>query len=762
MRIKQSLWLAVAAAAVLILITAQPPLARAQGRGRGTPAVTGPWMNTALSPDQRADLLLGQMTLEEKLQLLHGMGGFGRGGGGATPPPTVAELERRLTASRNNGGAGFIPGIPRLGIPDLQMADAAVGVTRGAARGRYSTALPSDIALASSWDLKAAYDYGALIGTELRDEGYTMSLGGGVDITREPRNGRNFEYLGEDPILAGWLDGEAMRGLQAQGILGDVKHYAFNDQETGRTVLNVVMPDQRVMRETDLLAFEIAVKDAQPAAVMCAYNKVNGDYACENRYLLTDVLKDSIGFKGFVLSDWGATHSTVKAALAGLDIEMPGDSHFGAPLQQAVAAGEVPMGRIDDMVHRILRSEFAVGLMDRRRTTEVPDAAAGMAVARRIADESMVLLKNAGAQLPLSPAVRSIAVIGSHADAGVLSGGGSAQVNAPGGNAVAASGGRGRGRGGPVYFRSSPLAAIRAAAPGARVSYNDGSDLAAAAALAQASQVAIVFCNQPMSEGRDAASLALPGNQDALVAAVTAANPHTVVVLETGGAVAMPWAGRASAILEAWYPGIRGGEAIADILFGRVNPSAKTPITFAASDADLPHPVRFGPPAAPASVGGRRGQMPSFDVVYSEGLEVGYKWYDAQHKQPLFPFGYGLTYTTFAYSGLKVTQAGGALAVHFELKNTGKRAGTEIAEVYLAFPASAGEPPKRLVGWDRVELAAGESKALTVPVALLRLSVWDTSRNAWRVLPGDYRILVGGSSRSLPLSSSLTLAGTPR
>lgn len=709
------------------------------------------------------------MTLAEKLQMVHGMGGFGFGrrGGAAAAPPTAAELEQRLTASRSNGGAGFIPGIPRLGIPDLQMADAAYGVTRGAARGRYSTPLPSDIALASSWDLQAAYDYGALIGTELHDEGYTMSLGGGVDITREPRNGRNFEYLGEDPILAGWLDGEVMRGLQAQGVMGDVKHYAFNDQETGRNVLNVVIPDQRVMRETDLLAFEIAVKDAQPAAVMCSYNKVNGDYACENSYLLNDVLKQSIGFRGFVLSDWGATHSTVKAALAGLDIEMPGDGHFGAPLQQAVAAGKVPMARLDDMVHRILRSEFAVGLMDRPRTTEVPDPAAGMAVARRIADESIVLLQNDRAQLPLSPAVPSIAVIGSHADVGVLSGAGSAQVNAPGGNAVsapaAARGGRG-GFGGPTYFRSSPLEAIRAAAPGARVRFNDGNDPAAAAALAKDSAVAVVFCNQPMSEGRDAPSLALPGNQDALVEAVEAANPHTVVVLETGGAVSMPWARRASAILEAWYPGIEGGKAIADILFGRVNPSAKTPVTFAASDADLPHPAGFGPPPmppAPPGAGRGRRPMPSFNVTYSEGLEVGYKWYDAQHKQPLFPFGYGLSYTTFAYSGLKVTQADGALTIHFQIKNTGKRAGTEIAEIYLALPASAGEPPKRLVGWDRVTLAAGASQALSVPVAPLRLSVWDTSRNRWRELPGAYRVMVGASSQALPLSAGLTLAATP-
>ncbi|MGH9395194.1 MAG: glycoside hydrolase family 3 protein, partial [Terriglobales bacterium] len=571
---------------------------RAQGRG-ARPGPPPAWMNTALSPDQRADLLMAQMTLEEKLQMVHGMsGGRGRGAAAAAAAPTVEQLSARLSAARSNGGAGFIPGIPRLGIPDLQMADAAVGVTRGAARGRYSTLLPSADALASSWDLHAAYDYGALIGRELRDQGYTMSLGGGVDITREPRNGRNFEYLGEDPILAGWLDGEAMRGLQDQHVLGDVKHYAFNDQETGRNVYNAVIPDPRAMRETDLLAFEIAVQDAQPAGVMCSYNRVNGDYACENRDLLNEVLKQSIGFKGYVLSDWGATHSTVKAALAGLDIEMPGATYFGAALAQAVAEGTVPMARLDDMVHRILRSEFAVGLMDHPVATQVPDPFAGAAVAERIADESIVLLKNAGGALPLASTLGSIAVIGSHADVGVLSGGGSAQVNPPGGNAVAApapSPGRG-GRGGPQYFPSSPLAAIRALAPQAQVTFNSGDDPAAAAAAAQSAAAAIVFCNQPMSEGRDAATLALPGDQDALVAAVAAANPHTIVVLETGGAVTMPWLAQAPAVLEAWYPGIRGAQALAAILTGKVDPSAKLAVTFPKSDADLPHPKLVTPP----------------------------------------------------------------------------------------------------------------------------------------------------------------------
>jgi beta-glucosidase len=751
--------------ALAILAGAVPARAQGRGPGQAPQAAPKPWDNQSLSPDQRADLVMREMTLDEKIQLLHGgpSGGGGRGRGAqasATPPapPTVAELTERLTAKRSNGGAGFIPGISRLGIPDLQMADAAVGVTLGAARSRYSTALPSTIGLACSWDLKAAYEYGALIGKELRDQGYNMSLGGGANITREPRNGRNFEYLGEDPILAGHLDGQHMKGLQAQGILGDVKHYAFNDQETGRQIGNVVLPDKRAMRESDLLAFEIAVRDADPAGVMCSYNKLNGDYACENSYLLNDVLKKAWGHKGFVLSDWGATHSTAKAALAGLDIEMPGSAFFGDALKKAVETGVVPMARIDDMVHRILRSEFAVGLIDRPvARQEVVDVFGGLDAAERFAEESIVLLKNVGGQLPLSAAaVKSIAVIGSHADVGVPSGGGSAQVNPPGGSAVAAPA---AGPGGPTYYPSSPLKAVRAKAVRAKVEYNDGADVAAAAALAKASEIAIVFCSQPTSEGRDVASLALPGNQNALVSAVAAANPHTIVVLETGGPVAMPWMDQAGAVLEAWYPGIRGGEAIANILFGDVNPSAKTVVSFARSDADLPHDKVFGPPAAPGAppAADGRDQLPPFDINYTEGLKVGYKWFDAENKTPLVPFGHGLSYTTFAYAGLKTTVAGKAVSVSFTLQNTGQRAGTEIAQVYVSLPAATNEPPKRLVAWERVDLAAGQSKTVSLEIDPFHLSVFNVAKDGWEVVPGDYTVMVGASSRTLPLKAAVKL-----
>jgi len=423
------------------------------------------------------------------------------------------------------------------------------------------------------------------------------------------------------------------------------------------------------------------------------------------------------------------------------------------------------MARLNDMCHRILRSMFAVGVVDNPPIPKVVDVFKGLEDARRIAEAGTVLLKNGNAQLPLDGArVRSIAVIGSHADVGVLSGGGSAQVDPPGGNAVppppvpeGGAGGRG-GRGmfgrGPVYYPSSPLKAIAAKARGAKVAFNAGTDPAAAAALAKASEVAIVFANQPTSEGRDARTLSLPDNQDALVSAVAAANPRTIVVLETGGPVSMPWAGNVAAILESWYPGISGGQAIADILFGDANPSGKLPATFAKSEQDLPHPAIPGidlQPVPGSGRGGFGGALPPFDIPYTEGVKVGYKWFDAEKKEPLFPFGFGLSYTTFAYSDLKATADG----AEFTVKNTGKRAGAEVAQVYAALPAAANEPPRRLVGWSKVQLAPGESKHVSVKIEPLFLSIFNVEKDGWELLPGEYEFFVGGSSRSTPLHAAV-------
>jgi beta-glucosidase len=725
------LTVAAGAAAILMTFLLAPVVAQRPPQA----ASAGPWMNRDLSPDQRAEMVVAEMTLDEKISLAHGPGGF------------------QAAGPRSNGGAGMIPGIPRLGLPDVQLADSAVGVRGAAERGRYATLLPSAIGGAATWDLKLAYEYGELIGRELRDQLYNASLGGGVNLMREPRNGRNFEYMGEDPVLAGRMLAEWVKGMQSQKVIADVKHYALNDQENGRYSCNVKM-DKRTMRETDLLAFEIGVTEGQPGMVMCSYNKVNGDYACENSYLLNDLLKKTWGFKGFVVSDWNATHSTAKAALNGLDNEQPGGdvarARFGDALKKAVESGEVPMSRLDDIAHRIVRTEFAMGIVDDPPRGRVVDPFRGADTAQSVAEEGSVLLKNAANQLPLNASqVTSIAIIGSHADSGVLSGGGSAQVDPPGGGAS-------RFGGPPVWFPSSPLKAIGKKAPKAKVQFNDGADPAAAALLAKASQIAIVFVAEPTSEGRDMRSLNLSNKQDDLVSAVAAANPRTIVVLATGGPAAMPWIDEVSAVVEIWYPGVRGAEALADILFGDVNPCGKLPATFAKSEADLPHPELPGSQPAPAGdasagPGPGRGMMRGFDIDYTEGLKVGYKWFDAEAKEPLFPFGFGLSYTTYSYSGLKA----GIDSVTFTVRNTGKRAGAEIAQVYVGLPAEAKEPPKRLAGWEKVRLAPGEARTVTVKLESKFLSIFNEQKDDWELLPGEYKIFVGGSSRNTPLTASV-------
>ena len=628
------------------------PLAVAQFPGMPQPKHFA-WSDATLAPDVRADLVIKEMTLDEKLSLLHGQG---------MPFFSTGPTE-------SNGGAGYSIAIPRLGIPAIQMADSAYGVTRGAAAGRYATALPSNLGAASSWDPQAAYEYGALIGRELRDEGYSMSLGGGVNLPREPRDGRTFEYQGEDPLLAGTLAGNLAKGVQSAQIIGDLKHYALNDQESGRNAVNANI-DKCSMRETDLLAFQIALGISDAGGVMCSYNRVNGDFACENSYLLTDVLKTAFQFKGFVLSDWGGTHSAAKASHAGLDQEQPDKYFFGDPLKKAVESGEVSLDEINDHVHRILRSIFATGLFDHPVTKQVLDVERGYAVAQKIAEKSIVLLKNEHNILPLEANIHSVALIGGHADVGVVSGGGSAQVDAPGGSPVPPPAPTGvmdafiR----PEWMPSSPLRALTAKLPTARVTFTAGTDLAAASAAAKNSDVAIVFVYQWESEGMDLKTLALSDEQNKLVEAVAAANPKTIVVVESGGPATMPWVDQVPGVVEAWFPGIRGAEALANILTGQVNPTGKLAITFPKSDADLPHPTLVTPPPASepnyAAMGGDISNimsimakgLPAFQTYYDEKLKVGYKWYDAENKQVLFPFGFGLSYTTYAYSGLNVSK----------------------------------------------------------------------------------------------------------
>jgi beta-glucosidase len=713
------------------------------------PPPAGPWMNTSLSPDERADLVLKEMTLDEKVALLHGVGM-------PTDDPVTPEN------APSNRGVGYAVGVPRLGIPGIDMSDAAYGVRSSGVNGRYGTALPANVAAAASWDPDAAFEYGALIGRELRAQGFNMSLGGGVNLTRDPRNGRTFEYLGEDPVLAGTLVAKLIEGTQSAHIIGDIKHYALNDQESGRNAVNITI-SKRAARESDLLAFEIGVTKGHPAAVMCSYNRVNGDFACENQYLLTDVLKRDWKFPGFVLSDWGGTHSTEKASAAGLDNEEPESILFSDKYKTAVEAGTIPTAELDEHVHRILRSMFSAGVIDNPRQRSVVDPFQGFEVSRRIEEGGIVLLKNERAALPLNAEkLHTIAVIGSHSDVGMISGGGSAQVDPIGGNAIDLPGKGATHWLEEIWFPTSPLKAIQARAPKATVKYDPGTDPAAAAAVAKGADVVIVFAYEWESEGMDLPDLSLPHHQDDVITQVAAANPHTIVVLETANPITMPWVNAPSAILEAWFAGSDGANAVGNVLFGTVNPSGKLPNTFPKSEADLPHPKLTTPPpesqhfSGPVSEEEWAKGLPPFQVTYDEGVKVGYKWYDAEKKDVLFPFGYGLSYTTYRYSGLYVTP-GDTVKATFTIANTGAREGAEIAQVYALLPEAAGESFKRLVGFTKVKLDAKEKREVSVDIDPKYLSIFDEAKDGWALVPGEYTIMVGGSSQDLPLKAAVNL-----
>jgi beta-glucosidase len=698
----------------------------------------------APDPDARADALVRAMTLDEKIHLLHGTLGFAYGG---KPAPDGA-----------NQGAGFIAAVPRVGIPALQLNDGPLGVRNiaGGPDGR-ATAFPSAQALAASFDADLAQESGRVLGREARDRGFNVLLAGGANVERDAWNGRNFEYFGEDPILAGRIVTAQIRGIQSQGVVSTVKHLVANSQETDRHWVDM-SADERSLREVDLLPFEIVVKESGVGSTMCAYNKVNGSYACENSQLLNDILKSEWGFKGWVMSDWGATHSTAQAANAGLDQEFYEERYFAGALKAAVEKGEVPRARIDDMARRILRSLAAIGALDRTEPVQPVDAAAGLAVAQRAAESGIVLLENRDGLLPLrAENLKKIAVIGRRADIGVLSGGGSSRVESIGGVtlddtppgtpaelAMFASIG---------WHHSSPLKAIAAMAPSANVEFASGEDPDAAAALAASADAAILFAWQSREEGKDLQTLSLPAGQDDLIRKVARVNPRTIVVLQTGGSVLTPWAQQVGALLVAWYPGNRGAEAIANILFGRVNPTGRLPISFPRAESDLPRPHPAEPAADPTKPGVAPSRQPV--VRLSEGLAVGYRWYDAQKRTPAYEFGYGLSFTTFAYTNLAVSPD---FSVAFDLANTGDRAGIEVAQLYLEFPPSAGEPAKRLAGWARVELAPGERRRVRIVPDPYALRVWDSSSAGWTRPAGRHRVYIGASSRNLPLAQEIDVA----
>lgn len=657
--------------------------------------------------DARARELVGKMTLQEKIRELHGIHN--------------AEFYR------------YVPPIPRLGIPALHVANGPAGVgPAGDTPQKPATALPAPIALASTWDLDLAKNYGVIIGKESKDLDEDLLEGPDVNIARVPQNGRTFEAFGEDPYLVSRLAVAQIQGIQSQDVIANVKHYAANNQEDDRMKVNAVV-DERTLHEIYLPAFEASVKEGNVASLMGAYNKVNGFYCCENPELLDQILKRDWGFKGFVTSDFGAVHSTVPSAMAGLDLEMPTGKYFGKDLEAAVKSGQVPMSVIDDKLIRRFRTMMDFGLFDHPTESRPISAQEDGAEARRIAEEGMVLLKNSGNELPLdAKALRSIALIGPYATNAMTGGGGSSHVV-------------------PLYSVSPVEGVQKLVGPNVKVAVADGNNLEQAVALAKSSDVVIVMVGDHTSEGHDH-PLTLGGNQDALIDAIAAANPRTVLVLKTGSAILMPWLDKVPAILEAWYPGEEDGNAVAAVLFGNVNPSGKLPITFPRDVADLP--------------ANTPEQYPGVDGTahYSEGVFVGYRHFDAKKIRPLFPFGYGLSYTTFACKNLAIApqnisanQDSSSVAVDFDVTNTGSRFGKAVAELYLGIPSTSKipQPPAQLKGFEKVALQPGQTRHVQLKLDARSFAYWDITAHGWKIAPGTYRIMVGSSSRDFELQGDL-------
>lgn len=703
----------------------------APASGQGT-APGESWLNPSLSPEARAHAAVEAMTLDEKLRLIFGYSDQAVTEISKVPDDIVSqELKTYVQTRAVKGSAGFVPGVPRLGIPDQWQTDASMGVRNSLVP---STALPSSLATAASFDPAVPRAGGVMIGAETRATGHNTMLSGGVNLAREPRNGRNFEYTGEDPLLAGTMAGSLIDGIQSNKIISTIKHYAVNDAETQRTTLDVTISAE-ALRQSDLLAFEFAIERGSPGSVMCSYNLINGRWGCENDYLLNTVLKGDWGYKGFVMSDWGAVHSTAPAANNGLD-QFTGfccvtdNPRFAPPaMKAALQSGAISQARLDNMVERILWALFAKGAVDNPVKAGPIDYAAHALVSQKAAEESLVLLKNDGDLLPLR-GVKSVAVIGGNADKGVMAGGGSSDVTPVGGAVMIDE---------HTFMPSPPLSALKNELPRTKISFDAGSELASAAALAAASDVAIVFVTQHNSEGYDG-HLELQGNQDALVAAIAKANPKTVVVVESGGAVFMPWASDVPAILEAFYPGIRGGPAIARILTGKVNPSGHLPISFPASSDQLAHPDLPGL--------GLPGETPAH-ITYDEGAAVGYKWYDVKGFEPLWAFGHGLSYTSFALSGLSAQPDGKSVKVGFSMRNLGKRTGKGVAQIYVApadWKKAGWEAPKRLGAFAKTELKPGKSKQIEVNVDPRLLATYEAANNNWHIKAGTYRVMIGQAS----------------
>jgi len=712
-----------------------------------------PWMNTTLPAEERADSLLSAMTAQEKFQQLVG------------EPGIVEELPHCF-------GGRHVPGIARLEIPTFRITNGPVGVGQNdcvpaetvakspgvlmmSPLSAKATALPAAISLAATFDRDAAYRFGDVLGRQSRNLALHVMEAPGVNLARMPHGGRNFEYFGEDPYLAGEMAVAEVKAVQSHGVIAMPKHYAVNEQETDRKKMDAII-DRRVLHQLYLLPFEMTVKDADVASLMCSYNYVNGVQVCENPYLLTEVLRDQWGFEGYVQSDFFAVQS-LDALRAGTDHEMPGfrldvdgyrtwytPEKFSAALENE----SLSMADIDLALKRRYREMFRLGIFDRPVVQKPLDLEGDAAIATEIGEQGAVLLKNEGQLLPFEPAsLERIVLVGKsdYAETAVVGGGGSSQV---------------------IPFATIPalegvqqtLAAIDAET---RVSLvvveDDNSNLDEAVAAAKSADAVVVLAGGLSSEGEDLETIRLPKGQDAMIEAVAAANPRTALVLKNNAAALMPWLAKVPAILQAWFPGQQDGLIVSRLLFGLANPSGKLPVSYPRTEADLPATEALQWPGVMEEGGLRR-------VEYAEGLEIGYRWFDAQNIEPLFSFGFGLSYTTFSLSDIRVTpgeaDTSTPLKVRLRVTNTGETRGAEVPQVYLSFPSAAGEPPKRLVGFEKVWLDPGESREVEITIdpaaANHPFGVFNAELQQWRNPPGKYQVMVGTSAADISHRQSIS------